>query len=304
MASRPATGPGLSPRAPVKEHEGRNPERLWLAPLLLVGGVHRECTTESPHSSRSEHQLHGPPADPPRQGDGSRRIATPRHARHRGAECREGMMPFTNLCNCLVFMRTLRMPNPRATGLSPCRPPQPSCPSPPRSHAPAWTRPSTTTLVDRCRPSSPEQQHRMTSVLPAATLTTTIKATRAFESRPTSAFSTSASPMTEPQTPPVVPGFQPPKEPSSRTRTRSSTDASPPSDSRARGAFRRQVPFGHPTLSRETSLPGRHWYPDFAAGSPAFDMLSRAALPPARPANIPGYSPELSGHMPPVDFCN
>lgn len=44
-----------------------------------------------------------------------------------------------------------------------------------------------------------------------------------------------------------------------------------------------------PKLAPETRLPGRHWYPDFAAMGPASDLLSRPAPPSARPKLLAGF---------------
>lgn len=44
-----------------------------------------------------------------------------------------------------------------------------------------------------------------------------------------------------------------------------------------------------PRLAPETRLPGRHWYPDFAAMGPASDLLSRPAPPNARPKPLAGF---------------
>jgi hypothetical protein len=121
---------------PLRQRDAHNPERLQLVRLHLVGEVDRECTTESPHFPRLEHQLRIPPANPPCQGDGSRRNPTPRHLRRRNAACSEGMAPLANLCNQLVVMNTQWTPNSQARGLAPFRPPRP-CPTLPSvlSHA-------------------------------------------------------------------------------------------------------------------------------------------------------------------------
>jgi hypothetical protein len=49
-------------------------------------------------------------------------------------------------------------------------------------------------------------------------------------------------------------------------------------------------PIDHaPRLRLDRSFPGRHWYPDLAAESPASDMLSRPAPPSARPKPLAGF---------------
>jgi hypothetical protein len=44
------------------------------------------------------------------------------------------------------------------------------------------------------------------------------------------------------------------------------------------------------SLTLGARLPGRHWYPDFAATGPASDMLSRPASPNARPKSVPAFT--------------
>jgi hypothetical protein len=44
-----------------------------------------------------------------------------------------------------------------------------------------------------------------------------------------------------------------------------------------------------PSLALGARLPGRHWYPDFAAKGPASDMLSRPASPNARLKPLAGF---------------
>jgi hypothetical protein len=105
---------------------------------------------DSPHFSRPEHQLCNPPENPPCHGDGSRRIATLRHLRRRGAACSAGMMLLTNLCNRFIVMRTPRMPSSQARGLAPFRPPRPTRLARPCSHTHARAALSTATPASHC----------------------------------------------------------------------------------------------------------------------------------------------------------
>jgi hypothetical protein len=150
---------GLDDQPPDQSHSYRAPVKATRSSQLRTPSVgstppcrgrRPQVHNDSPHFSQPEHHLHNPPANPPCQGHGSRRAATLRHLRRRSAACSAGMMPLTNLCNRLVVMSTPWMPSSQARGLAPFRPPRPTRPSCPRSHAHIRAALSTATPASHC----------------------------------------------------------------------------------------------------------------------------------------------------------
>jgi hypothetical protein len=143
-------GQGRSYLAPVRVTRYSQPRTPSVGSTPPRRRRRPQVHNDSPHFSRPEHQFHDPPANPPCQGYGSRRAATPRHLRRRSAACSAGMMPLTNLCNRLVVMSTLWTPSSQARGLAPFRPPRPTRLSCPRSHAHIRAALSTATSASHC----------------------------------------------------------------------------------------------------------------------------------------------------------
>jgi len=97
---------------------------------------------------------------------------------------------------------------------------------------------------------------------------------------------------------------RPRRDAPSRTRTRSAAVASTPTAFRARGTFRRQVPFRPPhALTQGAAFRAATGAPALPPGA-QLPTRVHARGPRARPKIVPGCSPEFPSHVPLVDFCN
>jgi hypothetical protein len=73
--------------------------------------------------------------------------------------------------------------------------------------------------------------------------------------------------------------------------------------SQTQSAFRLRVPSTPPPARAGSEGRGRRWYLGFAASAQCPTRV-HAQVVRARPNPLAGYSPELLGHVPLVDFCN
>jgi hypothetical protein len=214
-------------------------------------------------------------------------------------------MPLTNLCNRLVVMSTPRMPSSRARGLAPFRPPQPAHPSRPRSRACVRAALSTAPLASHCWHPQPRVGTRLTPCPPAVASPTASRVARCREPRPISALSASIGPARPTTSAPcrACPA-RPRRDAPFRTRTHSAAVASTPTAFRARGTFRRQVPFRPPhALTQGAAFRAATSTPALPPGA-QLPTRFHARGPRARPKIVPGCSPEFPSHVPLVDFCN
>jgi hypothetical protein len=202
-------------------------------------------------------------------------------------------MSLPNLCSRLVVTR-IRWNTPFPSfRLSPFRPPRPAPrfrPSQrPRFHAlPSTTAPNSrcrhlrpwvvTQLVLRLQPlpaSPPRRVARCPELLARAGVLSRTRARRA-----------------DSQAPPVALSFLP-WHPRFSSKGPGPLSRAVHQDRTRVAGPRRLPPAGPidraPRLRSEHSFPGRHWYPGFAANSPASDMLSRSAPPSARPKPLAGF---------------